>query len=78
MRAVHNVRLPTIIERPQDVLDGIAAIKNVGMTQVKIASEDNKPQAIEMLRRMTKDDSSIEVCSLQAIYPKGARKGRGL
>ena len=65
----------TIIERPQDVLDGIEAIKKyVGITQVKIAIEDNKPQAIEMLRRLTKDDSSIEVCSLHAIYPKGAEK----
>lgn len=65
----------TIIERPQDVLDGIAAIvKYVGLTQVKIAVEDNKPQAIELLRRMTKDDSHIEVCSMHALYPKGAEK----
>lgn len=65
----------TIIERPQDILDGIAAIKKyVGITQVKIAVENNKPQAIEMLRRLTGDDPSIEVCSLKAIYPKGAEK----
>ena len=65
----------TIMERSDDVLAGIAAIKKyVGLTQVKIAVESNKPQAIELLRRLTQDDSSIEVCSLKAIYPKGAEK----
>lgn len=65
----------TIIERSGDVLDGIAAIKKyVGITQVKIAVESNKPQAIELLRRLTEKDLSIEVCSLNAIYPKGAEK----
>ena len=65
----------TIMERSDDVLAGIAAIKKyVGLNQVKIAVESNKPQAIELLRRLTQDDSSIEVCSLKAIYPKGAEK----
>ncbi len=65
----------TIIERPQDVMDGIAAIKEyLAITQVKIGIENNKPQAIELLRRMTANDSSIEVVSLPSIYPKGAEK----
>ncbi|MEM1483943.1 electron transport complex subunit RsxC [Oscillospiraceae bacterium PP1C4] len=65
----------TIIEHSDDVLDGIAAIKKyVGITQVKIAVENNKPQAIELLRRLTEKDSSIEVVSLKSIYPKGAEK----
>jgi electron transport complex protein RnfC len=65
----------TIMERAQDVLEGIAAIqKYVGVKQVKIAVENNKPRAIEHLRELTKDDSSIEVVSLPSIYPKGAEK----
>ncbi len=65
----------TIMDRSQDLLDGIAAIvKYVGLSQVKIAVEDNKPKAIELLRKLTKDDPKIEVCSLRAIYPKGAEK----
>ena len=65
----------TIVEHADDVLAGIEAIKKyVGITQVKIAIEDNKPQAIELLRRLTEKDNSIEVCSLHAIYPKGAEK----
>lgn len=65
----------TIMDRQQDVLDGIAAIKkHVGISQVKIVIESNKPQAIELMRRLTADDSSIEVCALRAIYPKGAEK----
>ena len=75
MRAVITSDYRTIIERPQDVLDGIEAIKKyVGITQVKIAIEDNKPQAIEMLRRLTKDDSSIEVCNLHAITRRALKK----
>ncbi len=65
----------TIVERSQDILDGIEAIKKyVGISQVKIAVENNKPQAIELLRRLTAEDPSIEVCSLRSIYPKGAEK----
>lgn len=65
----------TIIERSDDVLAGIAAIKKyMGLSKVKIAVENNKPQAIELLRRMTEKDDSIDIVSLKAIYPKGAEK----
>lgn len=65
----------TMVDRAQDVLEGIAAIcKYVGIAQVKIVIEANKPQAIELMRRLTADNPSIEVCKLNAIYPKGAEK----
>lgn len=65
----------TILDRTQDVLDGIAAIKKyLNVKQVKFAVENNKPKGIELLREKTASDSSIEVCSLNAIYPKGAEK----
>lgn len=65
----------TIIDRAQDVLDGMQAIKKyVGISQIKVVIESNKPQAIEMMRRLTKDDPSVEVVALRAMYPKGAEK----
>ena len=36
--------------------------------------DDDTPKTIELLRKLTKDDPKIEVCSLRAIYPKGAEK----
>lgn len=65
----------TIIDRSQDVLDGMAAIKKyVGISQIKVVIESNKPQAIEMMRRLTAADPSVEVTPLKAMYPKGAEK----
>ena len=65
----------TIVDRSHHVLEGIDAIcKYVGISQVKIVIEANKPQAIELMRRLTKDDARVEVCKLNAIYPKGAEK----
>lgn len=65
----------TILDRTQDVLDGVAAIrKYLGLTQVKFAVENNKPKGIELLREKYASDSSVEVCALNAIYPKGAEK----
>ena len=41
---------------------------------VYIGIEDNKPQAIEKLRKEYANESSIEVVPLKAMYPKGAEK----
>lgn len=65
----------TIVDRSKDVMEGITAIRHyMGISQVKVVIESNKPQAIELMRRLTAEDSAIEVCSLRAIYPKGAEK----
>ena len=65
----------TMLERTQDILDGIAAIKKfIGIKQVKIGIENNKPKAIELLKKETANDPSVEVCSLPSLYPKGAEK----
>ena len=65
----------TIMDRSQDVLEGIAAIKKyVGISQVKIVIESNKPKAVELMKKLTQNDSSVEVLALKAMYPKGAEK----
>lgn len=65
----------TIMEDAQDVLDGARQVqKYLDLKKVIIGVEDNKPKAIELLKKMTAEDSSIEVASLPAKYPQGAEK----
>ena len=65
----------TMIDRTEDIMDGIRAIqKYLGIKNVYIAIEDNKPKAIEKLRQAAGNDASIHVCPLEAKYPKGGEK----
>ena len=77
VRALHHLRLPHnhgTCRRTSSTASRLIK-KYVGITQVKIAVENNKPQAIEMLRRLTAGrpgDRGVQACA--AIYPKGAEK----
>ena len=54
---------------------GIKAVQQfMPIKHVYIGIEDNKPQAIEKLRKEYANESSIEVVPLKAMYPKGAEK----
>lgn len=65
----------TIMDDTQNVLDGIAAIRNyLGLSSVKIVLENNKPKAAELLERIYKEDQAVQVCLLDSVYPKGAEK----
>jgi electron transport complex protein RnfC len=62
-----------MVESPERVVDGarkIAAL--VGASRVVICVEDNKPDAVEVLRSVAGDD--VEVRSLPTRYPQGAEK----
>ena len=68
-----------IIENAWDVMSGIYAVKNIlGIKNVIIGVESNKPEAIALLRKIA--DSSVDekdevrVLSLPASYPQGAEK----
>ena len=68
-----------IIENAWDVMSGIYAVKNIlGIKNVIIGVESNKPEAIALLRQIA--DSSVDendevrVLSLPASYPQGAEK----
>ena len=45
-----------------------------GLKKVVIGIEDNKPQAIKLMREKSADDESIEVKVLKSCYPQGAEK----
>lgn len=63
----------TMLERPERVVGGGRRIRDiVGATRVVIGVEDNKPDAIEALRREAGDD--VEVLALPTAYPQGAEK----
>ncbi len=68
-----------IIENAWDVMSGIYAVKHIlGIRNVVIGVEKNKPEAIEILKKMA--DASVDerdevrVLALPATYPQGAEK----
>ena len=62
-----------MMESPDDVLFGIReTCRHLGIPNAMICIESNKPKAIELMRELTKDDSSIQVKALPSRYPQGA------
>lgn len=72
----------TLLEKGEQVVVGVAIIKQVlGVAEATIAIEDNKPEAIEHIRKVIgnlKKTSSkfegIKVLSLMKKYPEGGEK----
>jgi electron transport complex protein RnfC len=64
-----------IMEDSSDIIAGIVAVtKYLGIPHCKIGIENNKPEAIKLLREKTKDLKFVEIISLPALYPQGAEK----
>jgi len=66
-----------MLEKPQDVIYGSVAIaKAVGAENIIIGVEDNKPDAIERLRSVSRlqQAGKIEVVKLKTKYPQGGEK----
>lgn len=64
-----------MLENPEDVIDGLKAIMKVlNVEKGYIGIEDNKPDAIEVMKKASQNESSIEVVSLRTKYPQGAEK----
>ena len=63
-----------MLEEHQRVLDGIRILKKIlGVRQVVLGIEANKPDAIDLLNREYAGEE-IEVLALQVKYPQGAEK----
>ena len=68
------------IENSQAVLDGIYTIKRIlGLERVIIAVENNKPDVIEVLRKIADNEemdpqNQVRVLPLLSRYPQGAEK----
>ncbi len=66
-----------MIEQGQDVLDGVKLIMQyLDLEKCYIGIEENKPEAIENMRRLIDKNGleGVEVFVLQSRYPKGAER----
>ena len=64
-----------MLERPVDVVTGLSLImKAVGVKKGMIGIEDNKPEAIKVLKEAVKEFPEITVEALETKYPQGAEK----
>lgn len=64
-----------MVEQPAEVLHGArVAMKAIGAKRIIVGVEDNKPDAIENLRKAATSFPYISVESVPARYPQGAEK----
>ena len=68
-----------ILENAWDVMSGIYAVKRLlGIERVIIGIENNKPEAISVLKKIAASSSdkegSVQVLALPSSYPQGAEK----
>lgn len=64
-----------MLERTEDLISGLRLImRTVGAEKGIIGIEDNKPAAIEKLKKAVKEYSNISVEVLETKYPQGAEK----
>ena len=64
-----------MLEQPDKVIGGLRAVMRIfGLDKGYIAIEDNKPDAIEIIRETAKNYSGIEVKVLKKKYPQGSEK----
>lgn len=64
-----------MLEYADDVIFGLRAIlKTVGAGKGILVIEDNKPDAIELMKAKTADYDNLEVRAVKTKYPQGAEK----
>ena len=66
----------TMLDDADYVCEGIRLLQSVAPTVTKyiIGIEKNKPECIQKISEMTKNDSTVTVKSLPLLYPQGAEK----
>ena len=64
-----------MVENSRYIVKGVELFrKYLGAEEFIIGIEDNKPEAIEILRRAFEGDSSVNIMALKSIYPQGAKQ----
>lgn len=64
-----------MLENPTELIEGMKIILQLFDNAKGILGiEDNKPDCIEKLQEMVKDEPRIEVCPLQTKYPQGGER----
>jgi len=64
-----------MIEKPEEIVEGLKILmKILGVNKGFIGIENNKPDAMEIMKKASSKEPNIEVCSLEVKYPQGAEK----
>lgn len=64
-----------MVEKPEGIIGGLKLImKALGVEKGVIGIEDNKPEAISILSKLTASENKIEVAAVKTKYPQGAEK----
>ena len=64
-----------MLEEPEKVIGGLRVMLSLfGKAQGILAIEDNKPDCIELFKKLTKNDTRISVKELKTKYPQGAER----
>jgi electron transport complex protein RnfC len=64
-----------MLEHPRQLINGIKfAMKAAGAKQAVIGVEDNKPDAIQHLRSLLRENQDIRVQAVKTKYPQGAER----
>lgn len=64
-----------LVEQPKEVIEGLKIILQLfDNAKGVIAVENNKPDVIETLTKLTENESRIEVASLKTKYPQGSER----
>ncbi len=63
------------MEESENIIDGINAIQKwLGIKNVYVGIEDNKPDAIKLMESLSSKVNNMKVVSLKAKYPQGGEK----
>lgn len=64
-----------LVEQPKEVIEGLKImLKLFENAKGVIAVENNKPDVIEHLKELTKEEDKIEVAELKTKYPQGSER----
>ncbi len=64
-----------MLERPVEIIEGLKVLmKILGVAKGFIGIENNKPDAVEVMKKAAAGEQNIEVCALEVKYPQGAEK----
>ena len=64
-----------MIEEPEKLIGGLKVILQLfDNARGILAVEDNKPDCIELLKKLTRDEKRISVCALKTKYPQGGER----
>ena len=64
-----------MLENPEELIEGMKIILQLfDNAKGVLGIEDNKPDCIEKLTELVKDEPRIEVCALQTKYPQGGER----